>query len=196
MENEHNVASFPARLRTPPLALRNVVHGGRRTLAAISGVAFSLTMVLLQLGFLEAVKITAANNFEQVDFDIVLLSPRYEQFYAAGYFPLDRLKLARSLETVVSAAPMYGDVQPLAMSRIPGRSARRRIDRPGVARSARAAGSRGRSFPGRSCGGSSSSWGSTSTRTRFESRSAAGSSSFEPLLRLSGQDPAQRALPP
>jgi putative ABC transport system permease protein len=82
------------------------VHGGRRTLAAISGVAFSLTMVLLQLGFLQAVKITAANNFEQVDFDIELLSPRYEQFYAAGFFPLDRLKLAQSLETVVSAAPM------------------------------------------------------------------------------------------
>ena len=48
-------------------------------------------MVLLQLGFLEAVKITATNNFEHLDFDIVLLSPRYEQFYAAGFFPLDRL---------------------------------------------------------------------------------------------------------
>ena len=64
-----------------------MAHGGKRSLAAISGVAFSLTMVLLQLGFLEAVKITATNNFEQMDFDIVLLSPRYEQFYAAGFFP-------------------------------------------------------------------------------------------------------------
>ncbi|MBV8487036.1 MAG: hypothetical protein JO161_02040, partial [Planctomycetaceae bacterium] len=54
----------------PPLALRNVMHGGRRSLAAIAGVAFSLTMVLLQLGFLEAVKITAINNFDVVDFDI------------------------------------------------------------------------------------------------------------------------------
>src|SRR5207249_3107158 len=94
-------------LRNPPLALRNVVHGGRRSLAAISGVAFSLTMVLLQLGFLEAVKITAANNFDQIDFDIVLLSPRYEQFYASGFFPLERLTLARSIESVTSAIPMY-----------------------------------------------------------------------------------------
>ena len=62
-------------------------------------------MVLLQLGFLEAVKITAANNFDQVNFDIVLLSPRYEQFYAAGFFPLERLTLARSVATVVSAVP-------------------------------------------------------------------------------------------
>ena len=96
-----------SRLRTPPLALRNVAHGGKRSLAAISGVAFSLTMVLLQLGFLEAVKITATNNFEQLDFDIVLLSPRYEQFYAAGFFPLDRLTQARGVATVVWAAPLY-----------------------------------------------------------------------------------------
>jgi putative ABC transport system permease protein len=84
-----------------------VVHGGKRSLAAISGVAFSLTMVLLQLGFLEAVKITATSNFEQLDFDIVLLSPRYEQFYAAGFFPQDRLTLARDVAHVVWAAPLY-----------------------------------------------------------------------------------------
>jgi putative ABC transport system permease protein len=93
--------------RTPPLALRNVMHGGRRSLAAIFGVAFSLTMVLLQLGFLEAVKITASNNFGQVDFDIVLLSPNYEQFYAPGVIPLARLTEARSIASVISASPMY-----------------------------------------------------------------------------------------
>lgn len=101
-------ATWLPRPRTPPLALRNVTHGGRRSLAAISGVAFSLTMVLLQLGFLEAVRTTAANNFEQIDFDIVLLSPRYEQFYAPGFFPLTRLTEARALATVLSAAPMSG----------------------------------------------------------------------------------------
>ena len=95
------------RSAVPPLALRNVTHGGRRSLSAIAGVAFSLTMVLLQLGFLQAVKITATNNFEQVDFDIVLLSPRYEQFYAPGFFPLDRLTQASSTGEVTWAAPMY-----------------------------------------------------------------------------------------
>ncbi len=101
------MAPVLSQLRTPPLAYRNVAHGGKRSLAAIAGVAFSLTMVLLQLGFLQAVRITAANNFEQVDFDIVLLSPRYEQFYAAGFFPLDRLIEARGVAEVVSASPMY-----------------------------------------------------------------------------------------
>ncbi|WP_165233951.1 FtsX-like permease family protein [Aquisphaera insulae] len=93
--------------RTPPLALRNVVHGGRRSLAAISGVAFSLTMVLLQLGFLQAVRITARNNYEILDFDAVLVSPYYEQFYASGFIPLDRLTEARSVPGVVAAAPLY-----------------------------------------------------------------------------------------
>jgi putative ABC transport system permease protein len=83
-----------------------VVHGGRRTLAALSGLAFSLTMVLLQLGFLEAVKITAVNNFAQLNFDLVLLSPRYEQFYATGAFPKQRLSQARQVDGVVSAAPL------------------------------------------------------------------------------------------
>jgi putative ABC transport system permease protein len=91
----------------PPLALRNVVHGARRTVVAIAGVAFAVTMVLLQLGFYEAVKITATNLYEQLDFDIVLLAPTYDQFYAPGEFPRERLRQARSLEGVASARPLY-----------------------------------------------------------------------------------------
>jgi len=87
--------------------MRNVSQGGRKSLAAISGAAFSLTMVLLQLGFLQAVRITATNNFEQLDFDVVLLASRYEQFYAPGFLPLERLRQARGVESVVSAAPLY-----------------------------------------------------------------------------------------
>ncbi|APW60014.1 FtsX-like permease family protein [Paludisphaera borealis] len=94
-------------LRHPPLALRNVSQGGRKSLAAISGAAFSLTMVLLQLGFLQAVRITATNNFDQLDFDVVLLSSRYEQFYAPGFLPLERLRQARNVDSVVSATPLY-----------------------------------------------------------------------------------------
>ncbi len=87
--------------------MRNVVHGARRTVVAIAGVAFAVTMVLLQLGFYEAVKITATNLYEQLDFDIVLLAPTYDQFYAPGEFPRERLRQARSLEVVASARPLY-----------------------------------------------------------------------------------------
>jgi putative ABC transport system permease protein len=94
-------------IRTPPLALRNVVHGGRRSTVAISGVAFAVTMVLLQLGFYEAVQITATDIYEQLDFDIVLLASTYDQFYAPGRFPLQRLRQAQSLGSVSGASPLY-----------------------------------------------------------------------------------------
>ncbi len=93
--------------RVPPIALRNVMHGGRRTLAAVAGVAFAVTMVLLQLGFYGAVKITATNLYEQLDFDVVLLSATYDQFFAPGEFPMERLRQARSVDSVDRAMPLY-----------------------------------------------------------------------------------------
>src|SRR5579871_4198045 len=94
-------------LRTPPLALRNVLHARSRSLVAIGGIAFASIMVLLQLGFLEAVKVTASVNYEQLDFDVALVSPEFEQFYDPGSFPRERLQQARSVEGVVDARPFY-----------------------------------------------------------------------------------------
>jgi putative ABC transport system permease protein len=89
------------------LAWRNVERGGARSLAAMMGVGFVVTMVLLQLGFLEAVRGTATSLYDQLDFEVVLISPRYEQLYDAGTFPAERLRLAESLETVVDARPLH-----------------------------------------------------------------------------------------
>jgi putative ABC transport system permease protein len=97
----------PSWARTPPLALRNVLHGGSRSLLAIAGVGFSITLVLLQLGFLEAVRITATTVFDQLDFDVALLSPQYEQFFGPGSFPLARLEQAESEAGVIDARPLY-----------------------------------------------------------------------------------------
>ena len=131
----------------PPLALRNVVHGGRRTVVAIGGVAFAITMVLLQLGFYEAVKITATNLYEQLDFDIVLLAPTYDQFYAPGEFPRERLRQARSLEGVVAARSAVFDIQPLAMSALSAGRSRRGLGRRAPRAGAVAAMAAGRSAP-------------------------------------------------
>ena len=114
-------------------------------------------MVLLQLGFLEAVKITASNNFDQLDFDIVLLSPRYEQFYAPGAFPLERLTEARSVPTVVAAAPLYATFNlwrcpPFPPDRAAMRPRRAASRRPGRSRG----GCSAAGFPGRSSGASCS----------------------------------------
>jgi putative ABC transport system permease protein len=73
----------------------------------MAGVGFVVTMVLLQLGFLEAVRGTATSLYDQLDFDVALISPRYEQLYDAGTFPAERLRQAEGLETIVDARPMH-----------------------------------------------------------------------------------------
>ena len=45
-------------MRTP-LALRNVLHDKRRTLAATCGVAFAILLVFIQLGFYTACRTSA-----------------------------------------------------------------------------------------------------------------------------------------
>jgi putative ABC transport system permease protein len=103
----HLTLPWRAAGRTPPLAWRNFQRGGARSLAALAGVGFVVTMVLLQLGFLEAVRGTATSLYDQLDFDLALISPRYEQLYDAGTFPEARLRQAEGLETVVDARPLY-----------------------------------------------------------------------------------------
>jgi putative ABC transport system permease protein len=94
-------------LRTPPLALRNVLNSRTRTLIALAGIGFATVMVLLQLGFLQAVKSTASVNYDVLVFDVALVSPQFEQFYEPGSFPAERLRQAESLEAVTAACPLY-----------------------------------------------------------------------------------------
>jgi putative ABC transport system permease protein len=42
-----------------PLAWLNLVHDKTRTLVAIAGVAFAVVLMLMQLGFLNSVRLTA-----------------------------------------------------------------------------------------------------------------------------------------
>ena len=84
------------RLPRPPLALLNVLHGGRKAVATVAGMALAVVMVLLELGFLEAVRITARTNYDQLDFDVALVSAEFEQFYYPGRFPGARLTQARN----------------------------------------------------------------------------------------------------
>lgn len=104
---ERLLATLVPGFRTPPLALRNVTHGGPRSLAAIAGIGFVVTMVLLQLGFLQAVRDTATTLYDTLDFNVALVSPRYEQLYNAGTVPVERLRQAEAFDSVVSASPLY-----------------------------------------------------------------------------------------
>ncbi|MFO0956584.1 MAG: FtsX-like permease family protein [Isosphaeraceae bacterium] len=89
------------------VARNNVTHGGRRTMAALVGMSLSLTLVLLQLGFLAAVEFTSVNLLEQLDFDAVLMSPTYDSIYDAGPVPLERIAQASADPNVEKGRPIW-----------------------------------------------------------------------------------------
>ncbi|WP_419193603.1 FtsX-like permease family protein [Kolteria novifilia] len=87
--------------------MRNVTHQRVRSFTAIAGLCFAVVLVLLQLGFLGAVAITATNVYNRLAFDIALVSPEYEQFYNPSSFPRSRLWQAKSIAGVVDAKPLW-----------------------------------------------------------------------------------------
>jgi putative ABC transport system permease protein len=78
---------------------------------AAAGVAFSLTMVFLLLGFLGSVANTATLVLDQLDFDVALVSPGYRQLAEPDSFPRIRLYEAAAAPGVARATPFYVGVQ-------------------------------------------------------------------------------------
>lgn len=92
-----------------PLAWLNLLHDKTRTLVATAGVAFAVVLVLMQLGFLNSVRATATQIYDQLRFDILLVSPQYNYISKAGMFPQTRLYQATSVKGVAQARPLYLD---------------------------------------------------------------------------------------
>lgn len=90
-----------------PLAWHNLLHNKVRTLVAMAGVAFAVMLVLMQLGFHGSVRQTATRVLDRLDFDILLLSPRYLHFGTAGNLPRRRMIQAQAGPGVESVAPLY-----------------------------------------------------------------------------------------
>jgi putative ABC transport system permease protein len=86
-----------------PLAWHNLVHNRVKTAVALAGVTFAVVLMFMQLGFLEAVRVSATIIYESLDFDICLRSPDYLHLADARTFPRDRLAQARAVTGVASA---------------------------------------------------------------------------------------------
>lgn len=89
-----------------PLAWHNLLHNKVRSGVAIAGVTFAIVLMFMQLGFLEAVKISATLIYDVLDFDICLRSRDYNRFTDARTFPVQRLNQAEGIAGVTSAAPL------------------------------------------------------------------------------------------
>lgn len=90
-----------------PLAWLNLVHDKTRTLVAVAGVAFAVVLMLMQLGFLNSVRLTATQIYDQLKFDVLLTSPQYQSISKAGEFSRVRLYQAASVPGVLDAHPLY-----------------------------------------------------------------------------------------
>ncbi|HQU41403.1 MAG TPA: ABC transporter permease DevC [Pirellulales bacterium] len=92
-----------------PLAWLNLLHDKTRTLVAIAGVAFAVVLILMQIGFLNSVRQTATQIYDQLNFEILLTSPQYQSISKAGSFSRIRLYQAESVPGVADAHPLYLD---------------------------------------------------------------------------------------
>lgn len=90
-----------------PLAWLNLGHQWVRTLIAVAGISFAVVLVFMQLGFFGAVSTAATLLYDELDFDLVLTSPQYNDVNRAGTFPLTRLYQAQALPGVIRTTPLY-----------------------------------------------------------------------------------------
>lgn len=90
----------------PSIALKNLTHSKVRTLVAIGGVCFAVTLLFMQLGFFATVSQSAMLVYNGLDFDIVLTSPNYVVLNQANTFPRSRLYQARANPDVERVMPV------------------------------------------------------------------------------------------
>lgn len=93
------------------LAGRNLAHGKIRTVVALAGICFSVTLLFMQLGFLASVSLTAMLVYDALDYDLVLTSPYYVRLIQSGTFPRGRLYQAQAHPEVAQAMPLYAAYQ-------------------------------------------------------------------------------------
>ncbi len=90
-----------------PLAWKNLVYNKVRTAVALAGVGFAVILIFMQMGFLGAVRKTATQIYDALDFDLMLRSPAYLHLTEPRSFPRERLYSAASLSDVAKATPFY-----------------------------------------------------------------------------------------
>ena len=90
-----------------PLTILNLLHQRLRTLVAIAGVAFSMLLVFMQLGFFGSAAVTATIFFDKLDFDLILLSRDYINLNGPGSFPRILLYQCQAGPGVASASPLW-----------------------------------------------------------------------------------------
>lgn len=91
------------------VAFRILTHEKTRSTIAIGAIFIAVLMIFLQLGFYSAVPEGGMLIYDQMRFDLVLVSPLYNFQGLPFDFPRLRLYQAAALPQVQSVAPVYED---------------------------------------------------------------------------------------
>ncbi len=90
-----------------PLAWKNLVYNKARTAVALAGVGFAVILIFMQMGFLGAVRKTATQIYDALDFDLMLRSPAYLHLTEPLAFPRERVLQAAAAADVAKARLFY-----------------------------------------------------------------------------------------
>ena len=94
------------RVRTP-LAWKNLTHDQRRLAVAVSGVMFAVTLIFMELGFLNALLESTVQLLRRVEGEIVIVGSAQYALMAGERFDERRIYQARQVEGVASVSPVY-----------------------------------------------------------------------------------------
>lgn len=78
-----------------------------RLVAAITGIAFAVILIFVQLEFREALFVSAVRYHEALHYDLAMLSPKTDFMVSSKQFPRARLYQALGVEGVQSATAVY-----------------------------------------------------------------------------------------
>jgi len=88
-------------------ASRLLLHERSRLIASVGGVTFALLLMLLQIGFRNALLDSALQLLRQVDADILVINKEKDPFLARNRMHKERLYQSLSVEGVESASPLW-----------------------------------------------------------------------------------------
>jgi putative ABC transport system permease protein len=89
------------------LAWKNLTHDVRRLIVAVSGVAFAVILIFMELGFLNALLESTVQVLRRLDGQIMLVSRAQYALIAAERFDFRRLYDARQIPGVAAVSPLY-----------------------------------------------------------------------------------------
>lgn len=90
-----------------PLAWLQLSYDKRRLLAALSGIVFAVALMLIQMGFRDALYLAAIQIHSKLNGDLFLISSQYQYVVATKSFSQRHLDQTLSLPEVESVIPMY-----------------------------------------------------------------------------------------